>query len=94
MAVTTLDPKPALVVIDLQKGLMAVPTVHPIDKVVDRAARLASAFADMNCRRHGHDLPGRSGRPVVGVQDRAFPHCFEGPGAHLRYCGIGDKLVF
>jgi nicotinamidase-related amidase len=47
VALTTLDPKPALVVIDLQKGLMAVPTVHPIEKVVDRAARLASAF-----RRH------------------------------------------
>ena len=27
MALTTLDPKPALVVIDLQKGLIAVPTV-------------------------------------------------------------------
>jgi nicotinamidase-related amidase len=47
VALTTLDLKPALVVIDLQKGLMAVPTVHPIEKVVDRAARLASAF-----RRH------------------------------------------
>ena len=47
VALTTLDPRPALVVIDLQKGLMAVPTVHPIEKVVDRAARLASAF-----RRH------------------------------------------
>jgi nicotinamidase-related amidase len=47
VALTTLDPKPALVVIDLQKGLMVVPTVHPIKKVVDRAARLASAF-----RRH------------------------------------------
>ena len=50
MTLTILDPKPALVVIDLQKGLMAVPTVHPIEKVVDRAARLASAF-----RRH--ELP-------------------------------------
>ena len=50
MALTTLDPRPALVVIDLQKGLMAVPTVHPIEKVVDRAARLATAF-----RRH--ELP-------------------------------------
>lgn len=47
MALTILDPRPALVVIDLQKGLMAVPTVHPIEVVVDRAAGLASAF-----RRH------------------------------------------
>lgn len=47
MALTTLDPNPALVVIDLQKGLMAAATVHPLDEVVDRAARLAEAF-----RRH------------------------------------------
>jgi nicotinamidase-related amidase len=47
MTLTTLDPVPALVVIDLQKGLMATPTVHPIEEVIDRAARLANAF-----RRH------------------------------------------
>jgi nicotinamidase-related amidase len=47
MAVTTLDPRPALVVIDLQKGLMSIPTVHPVGDVVDNAARLAAAF-----RRH------------------------------------------
>jgi nicotinamidase-related amidase len=47
VTLTTLDPKPALVVIDLQKGLMAIPTVHPIEEVVDRAARLAGGF-----RRH------------------------------------------
>jgi nicotinamidase-related amidase len=47
VALTTLDARPALVVIDLQKGLMAVPTVHPVEQVVDRAVQLASAF-----RRH------------------------------------------
>ena len=48
MTLTTLDPKPALVVIDLQKGLTAVPTVHPLDEVIQRSADLAAAF-----RRHG-----------------------------------------
>jgi nicotinamidase-related amidase/MFS family permease len=48
VSLTTLDPRPALVVIDLQKGLMAYPTVHPVDEIVDRAARLATAF-----RSHG-----------------------------------------
>lgn len=43
-----MDPKPALIVIDLQKGIVAVPTVHPIDEIVQRAASLATAF-----RRHG-----------------------------------------
>jgi len=47
VAVTILDPKPALVVIDLQKGLMGVASVHPVENVVAEAARLATAF-----RRH------------------------------------------
>jgi nicotinamidase-related amidase len=44
MPVTTLDPQPALIVIDLQKGLRDVPTVHPMNEVVGRAAALADAF--------------------------------------------------
>jgi nicotinamidase-related amidase len=47
MALTTLDSKPALVVIDLQKGILAFPAVHPVDEIVQRAASLAAAF-----RRH------------------------------------------
>ena len=48
MAITTLDPKTALIVIDLQKGIVGMPTVHPGDEIVKRAAALAEAF-----RRHG-----------------------------------------
>jgi nicotinamidase-related amidase len=44
---STLDPRPTLVVIDLQNGLMSVATEHPLGEIVDRAARLATAF-----RRH------------------------------------------
>jgi nicotinamidase-related amidase len=67
MAATTLDPKTALVVIDLQKGIVAYPTVHPIGEVVKRARSLADAF-----RRHGLPVvlvnvaggaPGRTERP-------------------------------
>lgn len=47
MALTTLDPKTALVVIDLQKGIVSLPLAHPAGDVVTRAARLAAAF-----RRH------------------------------------------
>ncbi len=50
MALTTLDATPALVVIDLQRGTVTIPAVHPVDQIVQRAAGLASAF-----RRH--DLP-------------------------------------
>jgi hypothetical protein len=31
MALTTLDATPALVAIDLQKGIVAMPTAHPVD---------------------------------------------------------------
>jgi nicotinamidase-related amidase len=48
VTVTTLDPKTALIVIDLQKGIVAYPTVHPIGEVVERSRALADAF-----RRHG-----------------------------------------
>ena len=44
MPATALDPKTALVVIDLQKGLAAIPTAHPMAGVVANAARLADAF--------------------------------------------------
>jgi nicotinamidase-related amidase len=44
MTATTLDPRTALVVVDLQKGIVALPTVHPADEVVARSAELAAAF--------------------------------------------------
>jgi hypothetical protein len=58
VALTTLDPKPALVVIDLQKGLMAVPTVHRIEEIVGRATRLAGPTdcSGYRCWRRQHLL--------------------------------------
>jgi nicotinamidase-related amidase len=44
MPVTALDPHTALVVIDLQKGIAAFPTIHPMKDIVANAARLADAF--------------------------------------------------
>src|SRR5271167_739336 len=46
MPLTKLDTTAALIVIDLQKGLISLPTVHPIDEIVDRAAQLARAFRE------------------------------------------------
>jgi nicotinamidase-related amidase len=46
MAVTSLDPKSALVLIDLQVGITALPTIHPADEVVARSALLAAAFRE------------------------------------------------
>ena len=44
MPATALDPKTALVVIDFQKGIAAVPTVHPMKEMAARAGQLAAAF--------------------------------------------------
>ena len=48
MPLTVLDAKTALVVIDLQKGIVNLPTAHPIEGVVAKASTLAGAF-----RSHG-----------------------------------------
>ncbi len=45
MPLTRLDAA-ALVVIDLQKGVVGLPTAHPIGEIVGRAARLARAFRE------------------------------------------------
>jgi nicotinamidase-related amidase len=44
MPLTTLDPKTALVVIDLQKGILSFPAAHPSGPVLEKAGRLARAF--------------------------------------------------
>jgi nicotinamidase-related amidase len=46
MPITQLDPTAALVVIDLQKGIVGMPTVHPIGEIVARTAQLARAFRE------------------------------------------------
>ncbi len=67
MTVTTIDPMTALIVIDLQKGIAALPVAHPITDVVKRSRALADAF-----RSHGLPVvlvnvaggaPGRTERP-------------------------------
>ncbi len=67
MTITAIDPKTALLVIDLQKGLLAYPTLRPLPEIVTRAAELATAF-----RRHGLPVvlvnaaaraPGRTDQP-------------------------------
>jgi nicotinamidase-related amidase len=66
MPLTTIDPTPALVVIDLQRGIVSGPVAH----VVPQAAALANAF-----RRH--DLPV----VLVNVTGRAPGRTDAGPAA-------------
>lgn len=48
MPVTTLDPKTALIIVDLQKGIVGMPTAHPTAGVVQNSAILADAFRSRN----------------------------------------------
>jgi nicotinamidase-related amidase len=41
---TKLDDNAALILIDLQKGIVGLPLAHPAAEIVERAARLARAF--------------------------------------------------
>jgi nicotinamidase-related amidase len=81
MAVSTLDPRTALVVIDLQNGIVGIPTEpHSGPEVVGRAVELADAF-----RAHGLPVvlvrvsfaadgadatPGRTESPAARALDR------------------------
>ena len=44
MTISILDPKPALLVVDLQKGIVGLPTVHPIDGIIQNSVALIEAF--------------------------------------------------
>jgi len=46
MAVTALDPNTALIVVDLQKGIVGFSFIHPIDGIVSRARALLDAFRE------------------------------------------------
>jgi nicotinamidase-related amidase len=44
MALTTLDPNTALIIVDLQKGIVGLPLIHPIGDILQRNRTLADAF--------------------------------------------------
>jgi len=46
MPLTKLDSIAALIVIDLQKGILSAPTAHPAGEIVSRSAQLARAFRE------------------------------------------------
>ncbi|MFJ9027886.1 isochorismatase family protein [Streptomyces sp. NPDC102274] len=76
MTVTTLDPKTALVVVDLQKGIASLPTTpHPAAEVVARSAELVAAFRAKGLPvvfvRVTGGAPGRTEGPARGGQPAA-----------------------
>jgi len=74
VTVTTLDPKTALIVVDLQKGIVGFPLAHPIQGILDKTGQLARAFRK-------RDLPvvlvNVSGM-APGRTDAGYPHPYFG----------------
>ena len=74
MTLTGLDAKPALIVIDLQKGVLCAPAVHPVEDIVQRAATLASAFRHCQLPVVLVDAAGRApGRTEAAQPDFILP---------------------
>ncbi|RDG35345.1 isochorismatase family protein [Streptomyces corynorhini] len=76
MTLTTIDPTPALVVIDLQKGIIAAHPGPPVTAAVERAAHLTAGF-----RRHGLPVV------LVNVTGRAPGRTEAGRSASGRSAG-------
>ena len=68
MALTTLDPNTALIVVDLQKGIIGLPAIHPIGDVIERARALADAFRERGLPvalvKVTGGAPGRTEQPL------------------------------
>ena len=72
MPLTQLDDHSALIVIDLQKGIVSQPTAQPASEIVERAARLARAFRERGLPVVLVHVTGRApGRTDAGM--RQFP---------------------
>ena len=81
MPITKLDPVTALVVIDLQRGIVSLPTVHPVQEVIANAAILAQAFRARSL-------------PVVLVNvTGAAPGRTDAPRRHLSFPPEWTELV-
>lgn len=48
MPLSQLDAHAALIIIDLQKGIVTIPTATPSSEIVSRSAQLAAAFRERN----------------------------------------------
>jgi nicotinamidase-related amidase len=74
MPVTALDPRTALIVVDVQKGIVSLPMAHPIEDVVKQVITLADSF-----RQQGLPvvLVNVAGVPAVRTEqprgNRVFP---------------------
>lgn len=70
MTITTLDPRTALIIIDLQKGIVSLPVVHPTAPVIAGCNTLIGAFRQRGLPVVLVNVTG--GAP--GRNDQSAPH--------------------
>jgi nicotinamidase-related amidase len=74
MPLTELDSTSALVLIDLQKGIVGLPVAHNAHDIVERAGKLAAAFRKQNLPVVLVNATGRApGRTDAGFPNFKFP---------------------
>ncbi|MFL6307367.1 MAG: isochorismatase family protein [Candidatus Sulfotelmatobacter sp.] len=74
MPITQLDPSAALIIIDLQKGIVGVPLAHPASEIVGRSAQLTRAFRKRGLPVVLVNVSGRApGRTDAGAPNYVFP---------------------
>jgi len=74
MPLTAIDTKAALIVIDLQKGIVGVPTAHPAGDIIARSAQLARAFRNAGLPVVLVNVTGRApGRTDAGSPQFSLP---------------------
>ena len=73
MPLTQLDTAAALIVVDVQRGIAGLPTVHPAAEIIGRAARLARAFRERSLPVVVVNVTGRApGRTDAGPPKLSF----------------------
>jgi nicotinamidase-related amidase len=82
MPLTALDPITALIVIDLQKGIVEYPLIHTISEIIDRTRELIDAF-------RAESLPV----VLVNVDGRAPGRTEQGPRGTLTFAEGWTELV-
>jgi nicotinamidase-related amidase len=74
MPLTQIDDNCALIVIDLQKGITGLPTLHPTGEIIGRAALLARAFREQGLPVVLVNVTGAApGRTDAGPLKFSFP---------------------
>jgi nicotinamidase-related amidase len=75
--VTTLDPKAALIVVDLQKGIVGSPFIHPVADVIKHTQALLATFRELHLPVVLVNVAGGApGRTELPRRPTTFPEGF------------------